>query len=164
MTRERKGALKCLYFLAKNELPHTTKFATLLDLAINLGCDYMKELRRGGNASYRSEQTVSEFLFSLSDCIKQDILTKMHKSSTISIMADESTDIAILKQAVVDEKLECHFLGIRDIVDGRAATIKKCILDFLHDTLFDINNVSSFGSDGASVMTGCREGVATQLK
>ena len=85
----------------------------------------MKELRRGSNASYRSEQTVSEFLFSLSDCIKQDILTKMHKSSTISIMADESTDIAILKQlvmygrAVVDGKLECHFLGIRDIVvDG----------------------------------------------
>ena len=55
-------------------------------------------------------------------------------------------------------------MGIRDIVDGRAATIKKCILDFLHDTRFDINDVSSFGSDGASVMTGCREGVATQLK
>ena len=28
--------------LAKNELPHTTKFATLLDLAINLGCDYIR--------------------------------------------------------------------------------------------------------------------------
>ena len=172
MTRERKaviGALKCLYFLAKNKLPHTTKFATLLDLAINLGCDYMKELRRGGNASYRSEQTVSEFLFSLSDCIKQDILTKMHKSSTISIMTDESTDIAILKQlvvygrAVVDGKLECHFLGIRDIVDGRAATIKKCILDFLHDTRFDINNVSSFGSDGASDGLQGRSGYSTQV-
>ena len=45
---------------------------------------------RGGNVSYRSGQTVSESLFSISDCIKQDILTKMHiKSSTISIMADE---------------------------------------------------------------------------
>ena len=44
MTRERKaviGALRSLYFLAKNEMPHTTKFATLLDVAINLGCDYM---------------------------------------------------------------------------------------------------------------------------
>ena len=44
MTRERKaviGALRCLYFLVKNEMPHTTKFATLLDMAINLGYDYM---------------------------------------------------------------------------------------------------------------------------
>ena len=57
-------------------------------------------------------------------------------------------------QSVVDGKLECHFLGIRDLVD---ATI---ILDFLHDTRFDINNVSSFGS----VVTGCRERVATQLQ
>ena len=57
MTRERPvtGTLNSLYCLAKNELPHTTKFATLLDLAINLGCDYTKELCRGGNASYKSE-------------------------------------------------------------------------------------------------------------
>ena len=85
-------------------------------------------------------------------------------------MADESTDIAILKQlvvygrAVVDGKLECHFLGIRDIVVMVELQPLKNVLDFLHDTRFDINNVSSFGCDGASVMTGCREGVATQLK
>ena len=46
----------------------------------------MKELHRGRNASNRSEQTVFDFLFSISDCIKQDILTKMHKNYTISIM------------------------------------------------------------------------------
>ena len=77
-------------------------------------------------------------------------------------MADESTDISVLKRLVeygpgaVDGKLECHFLGIHDLIDGRAATIKKSILYFLHDSQFDITDVSSFASNGASVMTGCR--------
>ena len=30
------GALKYIYFLTKNKLPHTTTFSELLDLAINL--------------------------------------------------------------------------------------------------------------------------------
>ena len=50
-------------------------------------------------------------------------------------------------------KLECHFLGIRDLNDGRATTIDTSnILDGFLD--FDIINVSSFGSDGASYNTG----------
>ena len=61
-----------------------------------------------------------EFLFSISDCIKQDILTKVHKSSTISIMADESNGMAILKQLVV--------YG-RAVVDGKFLGIQKCNLD-----------------------------------
>ncbi len=173
VTRQRKaviGALKCLYFLAKNELPHTTNFSSLLDLAISLGCDYMRELRQGSNASYRSEQTIAEFLFSLYDCIKQNVMASMHESSTISIMVDESTDVAVFKQLVVygrgvmGGKLECHFLGIRDLPDGRAVTIEKSLSEFLQDINFDVNDISSFGSDGANVMTGRKQGVATLLK
>ena len=54
VTRKHKsiiGALKCLYYLAKNELPHTTNFSSVIDLCVNMGCDYMKELHQGGNAS-----------------------------------------------------------------------------------------------------------------
>ena len=43
-------------------------------------------------------------------------------------------------------------------------TINQSLLDFLNDKGLDITNVSSFGSDVASVMTGSREGVATHLK
>ncbi len=173
ITEERKaviGALKCLYFLAKNELPHTTKFTSLVDFSINMGCSFMKQLRRGGNASYRSKQVVAEFLFCLSDCIKQKVLLTMRNSPTISILIDESTDVSILKQLVmygrciVDGKLECHFLNIKDIPDGRASTIEKSVLDILQESGLDITNVSSFGSDGASVMTGRRTGVAARLK
>ena len=47
MSQERRaviGALKCMYFLTKNELPHTTTFSELLDLAIDLGSDYLRAL------------------------------------------------------------------------------------------------------------------------
>ena len=94
----------------------------------------------------------------------------MHESSNISIMVDESTDVAVFKQLVVygrgvmGGKLECHFLGIRDLPDGRAVTIEKSLSTFLQDINFHVTDISSFGSDGASVMTGRREGVATLLK
>ena len=173
VTQERKsiiGALKCLYYLAKNELAHTTNFSSLIDLCINMVCNYMKELRRGGNASYRSEQVISEFLCTLSDTVKEVVMTKMRDSPTFSLMIDESTDVSVLKQlvvygrAVVDGKLESHFLGMRDLADGRAMTIERSLLEFLNDNGLEITNMSSFGSDGANVMTGRREGVAARLK
>ena len=150
-------------FLAKNELPHTTNFSSLVDFCINMGCSYLKELHRGGNASYRSEQVVSEFLFCLSESIKEEVLLKMKNSPTISLMIDESTDVAVLKllvmygRCIVDGKMECHFLNLKDLSDGRAPTIENSVLVFLQDNGLNITNVSSFGSDGASVMTGKRE-------
>ena len=57
-----------------------------------------------------------------------------------------------------------HFLGIRDLPDGRAETIEKSLLEFLQDINFSVSDISSLGSDGASVMTGRNEGVATRLK
>ena len=41
------GALKMVYWLAKEEIAHTTKFASLMQLSINLGADYLRELHVG---------------------------------------------------------------------------------------------------------------------
>ena len=131
-----------MYFLTKREIPHSTNFSALIDLAISLGCDYLWELHRGGNATYRSEQIIAEFVECLSSTIQENVLSKMHQSKSISIMVDESTDVSVLKQLVLygrgvfNGKLECHFLGIRDLSDGRAATIEISILDFLISSVF----------------------------
>ena len=37
------GAMKIIYWLAKEEVAHTTKYKSWLDLAIDLGCNYLKE-------------------------------------------------------------------------------------------------------------------------
>lgn len=48
------GALNRFYCLAK-EVAHTTKFHSVKDLVIRLGCDYLHELNLRRNAHYSSE-------------------------------------------------------------------------------------------------------------
>ena len=94
----------------------------------------------------------------------------MQESSSFSIMVDESTDVSDLKQlaiygrAVTAGKLKTRYLKIVDIDDGKAATIVDTITSYLQSSRLDLKTFSSFGSDGASVMTGCRGGVATLLR
>ena len=85
-------------------------------------------------------------------------------------MADQSTDVSVLKQlviygrCVVDGKLSSHFFGMRDLFSGTAETIEISLVQFLQDVGLNLSNVSSFGRDGASVMTGRQNGVATRLR
>ena len=68
------GAIKCLYWLAKNEITHTTKYVPLLELARSLGCTYFDNLRVGGNATYTSERIIHEFILHMSNQIEKDLL------------------------------------------------------------------------------------------
>lgn len=95
------GAMKVIYWLAKEEVAHTTKYESLLDLAMSLGCNYLKELHVADNATYRSRQIVGEFLQTLSLQIEDDMLQGLASSSYFSLMTDESTDISVLKQLVL---------------------------------------------------------------
>ena len=74
------GALNLMYWLAKQEVAHTTKFNSLKDLAIQLGCDYLRELSLGRNAQYSSEQIISELLQCLSLVIEEQILSDLQSS------------------------------------------------------------------------------------
>jgi hypothetical protein len=56
------------------------------------------------------------------------------------------------------------FIDNLEISDGKAETIKNALLGKLNELGIDIKKVVGFGSDGASVMTGCRSGVGMQLR
>ena len=49
------GAMKCLYWLCKRGIAHTTQYQPLLSLAMSHGCNYLSVLSVGGNARYTSE-------------------------------------------------------------------------------------------------------------
>ncbi|KAJ8356640.1 hypothetical protein SKAU_G00194340 [Synaphobranchus kaupii] len=58
-----KKAMETLYWLAKEEVAHTTKFSSFLDFAKDhLGCEVLAHLHQGGNASYRSKRILQEML------------------------------------------------------------------------------------------------------
>lgn len=165
-----RGAFKCMYWLAKEETAHHTKFSSLLQLAKSLGCSYLSELEIGQQANYTSHRIIDEFLAVLSDCVERDLLSQVKASPAIGILCDESTDISNLKQLVVFVRFlvkglsRTCFLKMVDLEDGRAETIEKALLDVLQQCKIPISEIFSFGSDGASVMTGRRTGVAKRLK
>ena len=49
------GAMRSMYFLAKQEIPHTTNYSEMLKVMILNGCKYLKHLEQGANAKYTSE-------------------------------------------------------------------------------------------------------------
>lgn len=66
------GALKSVYCLAKEEIPLTTKYEPILELAMSLNCDYLQELEVGANAQYRSHASIGEFLKVLATALKKN--------------------------------------------------------------------------------------------
>ena len=164
------GAFKCLYWLAKEETAHHTKFRSLLELGKSLGCTYFNELVVGKNASYTSHCIIDEFPVVLFDCVEKDILSKVRASPAVGILCDESTDTANLKQLVVfvrllvEGKPQTSFLKTVDLVDGTAETVERALLAVCRQCKIPFSQILSFGSDGSSVMTGRLSGVASRLK
>ena len=135
-----------------------------------MGCSYLSELQIGRNAHYTSHRVIDEFLSALSACVQDGILSKVQASPVISILCDKSTDVSNLKQLVVfcrfldAGKPETCYLKVVDIVDGKAETIEQKLIEICGQCGVTLGKVLGFGSDGASVMTGCRTGVAAHLK
>ena len=123
------GALKCVYWLAKEETAHHTKFNSLINLGKSLGCSYLSELQVAKNATYSSHRIKDEFIDVLSTCVQNDILCQISDSPVVGLLCDESTDTSNLKQLVIFVRVlvkgeaQTHFLTILDISDGKAETI-----------------------------------------
>ena len=67
----------------------------------------------GKNATYTSECMVQEFLSVLGDRIEVDQLSELSASPFFSLMADESTNIAVLKELVLNGKPKSVFINIK---------------------------------------------------
>ena len=154
-----------MYFLNKREIPHTTNFVPLLDLAKSLGVDYLNDLYIAGNAAYRSERFIQEIVSALGEVIRRKIVTQIQESEFVVLMIDETTDVAVMKQLVLygrfihDGAVQTLFLQIVQIPDGTAVTIVDTVKKFCDEWNLDIKRkICGLESDGASVMLGMRGG------
>ena len=75
------GCCKCIHFLCKQEISHTTTYPHLLTLVESLGCEYFRVLNIGRNAKYTSPQIVAEFLEVLNDLVEEKVLRDIKASS-----------------------------------------------------------------------------------
>ena len=95
-------------------------------------------------------------------------------SPYISILTDESTDISNTKKVVIYVKIldpkthvpSTHFFGNVSVEGSscNAEVLFECICNFMKDKGVPLHNLMGFGSDGASVMTGIKSGVATRFR
>ena len=53
-----KGAMQCLYWLVKSEIPHTNHYNSLIETMKFIGCDIFKHLHYGENAKYTSQRII----------------------------------------------------------------------------------------------------------
>ena len=108
------------------------------------------------------------------ETIEADVLEKVDKSPFISVLCDESTDISNTKKLILYVRLldpdtciaSTHFIG-NISVEGSYCTAEvlfNLIIQFLEEKQIDISKVIGFGSDGAAVMTGSKNGVATRFR
>ena len=74
----------------KRHIPHTTNYKELVELAIKLGCEELKDLNVGANASYTLEEIIQEFIATISQVIEEDTLKGLKGSPTFSLMVDEA--------------------------------------------------------------------------
>lgn len=156
-----------IYWLAK-EIPNQ-KLISLLDLLENLGVSELKYFE------HRSRPSLREMFITLGETIKEIIFQRIKQANSFGILADETADVAVLEQLIVFIKYvdseageaRTEFLASKclDSPSGaNAEVITEQLLNVLKECDFEVRNLKSFVSDGASVMTGVRNGVAARLR
>ena len=94
----------------------------------------------------------------------------MAESQTVTVLADESTDITTRKKLViyaqiVDDQLQpsTHFVANVECRDGSGAGVANTVVETMGNFGVPVNKIMGFGSDGAAVMTGRDKGATGML-
>ena len=179
-------AFASLYFLAKQRIPHTTNFEPLLDFLELLGVSVKSDIQIARNATYTSMRSIQEMLFILSEIIETKSLNEMRESDHFALMFDETTDCSVTEQLAIHGRyidkesgalkscyLQPEIDALQDAsthteMDTRisvcASTVRERICEFISEAQLDTIKLRGIGTDGASTMIGCRNGVVARLK
>lgn len=164
-------ALRCMYFLMKREIAHTTNFAELQSLCILLGNETLPTLQKAKNLNYLSKQTMGEMVAAIGLALEAEILDEVKSSKYFSIIIDEATDISVTKSLglcvqYIDSEatVQVKALKLMEIKQGTADAITESIFDYLTASSLDQARLAGGASDGASVMTGPINGVVARIK
>ena len=166
------AALRTVYWMAKEDLA-MSKYPSLMAFQKLQGCESLSKISVAQNATYSSRNSGTEFQECVAEVIQKDIRIAVQNAKFFSVLVDESTDISITKQMmvylrIVSEEFLPKTYFLEDIcIDNPksdASVLFDCLINCLDRHGLDIRKCVGFGSDGASVMTGRHNGVATRVK
>ena len=121
------------------------------------------------NVTYLSKFTIAEQLKSISYCIEEQHLADLKSCQFFSLMADESVDVSTKEELSIcgrwlkNGKAVEHFLGITYAQKVNAKALTSYLLKFLNDRGICLSKLRGLGLDGASTMSGKKNGVQVQM-
>ena len=122
------------------------------------------------NATYLSKFTIAEQLKSISYCIEKQHLADLKSCQFFSLMADESVDVSTKEELSIcgrwlkNGKAVEHFLGITYAQKVNAKALTSYLLKFLNDRGICLSKLRGLGLDGASTMSGKKNGVQVRMR
>ena len=130
----------------------------------------MSKLETVDQFTYVNATRCREFIMSLSTVLKGKLWRDILDSPFVSVLIDESTDISTSENMIIyliylkDGLAVVSYVGLVHVPAVDAESITETLLTFLTENGLDVSQVSAFCSDGASVMTGSKGGVAAKCK
>jgi hypothetical protein len=117
-------------------------------------------------------------LLLIGEIIREEVVEKINKSEAFGLLTDEVTDITNTAQLVTFAKYydvekgdaETGFIGLSDLLvdsedtSANSKSIFNSLVGLIGKLQLWLQDLKAFASDGASVMTGKKEGVAARLK
>jgi len=163
-------AFSVAYFLAKEHVA-IRKFLNLIKFAEDsLGVNHLKYF------NHKSEGSIREIFLVLGETIKEEIVRSAQKVQSYGLMVDEVTDISVQSQMLtfiqfvspLTSCIEIAFLSVQNVLEEFASANADALTSLIKDELqqcgLSLTNLKGLVTDGAAVMTGRNNGVATKLK
>ena len=120
---------------------------------------------------YISPEIINELIAEMGRSVLRKLLDCIRTSLWFSILADEATDISHHEQMSlsirwIDDTFEIHedVLGLIQLPDTKAVTIFSSIKDILIRCVLPISQCRGQAFDGASNMSGIKNGVQALMK
>jgi hypothetical protein len=107
---------------------------------------------------------------SLSSILKGDLWADLLASPFVSVLIDESTDVSTSENMIIyfiylkAGVAVVTYAGMVHVPAVDAEAITETLLTYFQENGLPLSKVTGFCSDGASVMTGWKNGVAARLK
>ena len=118
-------------------------------------------------SAYRNTEAISAFISCIAEVEQREVINKINSQAFFSIMLDGSTDKSTVEQEIVyarilsDGKPENVYLGLMTVNGTTAVDIAQELGEFLMGLgVVDWKaRMVGLGTDGASVNTGCHNGL-----
>ena len=123
----RMAIIRCIHFLARRHISHTTNFDQLVDLIMGCSAVYLRKFleRTGKNASYMSKIAVVEFIELVGLWAEGNLLKRLNQESCFSLMADECTYVTTVEEL----SMFCHLLRMGYLL---STSWNYCLDNLLH--------------------------------